>query len=75
MNLKYASTALQNDPEVVLEAIKKEKTPFKFAGPELKEKYPTVEKFIESTKEKAKSKEEKKEKPTRSRIRLNENEK
>ena len=47
---------------------------YQFAGPELKEKYPTVEKFIESTKEKVKPKETSKEKPIRSRSRSNGNE-
>lgn len=32
MNLKYASTALQNDPEVVLEAIKKDTRNIKYAS-------------------------------------------
>lgn len=36
MNLKYASTALQNDPEVVMEALKNSKVAFQYAGDKIK---------------------------------------
>ena len=59
---------------MVLAAITEDKSSYMYVGEKIKEKYPTVEKFMEAAKEKAKSKEEKKEKPTRSRSRSNGNE-
>jgi len=68
-NINYASEELRNDEKLMKIALKTCSWAYQFAGPELKEKYPTVEKFIEATKEKVKPKETSKEKPTRSRLR------